>query len=470
MSQTKENMKTRSGVTASSITITCSNCGCKNIIPPEKKHKVLNCGNSGCLHPLPPQPVEVPEWLSVTGLIKYVLRYHQWPNYDEYFTKKETYEKSLNRYLVQCKEWDDVSTAPRIKSPSPDGSISLHSNVMPDKSISGELQITSPERQQIYTEVIITSRVCYQDTSQLNSTNYHQESQVNSSTKYPQMQSAPTSQSATSQYTITNHHQESHTNSRTQISQIQRKPTPQPAIPQHAITETNKEFHKITNNINPQIQNVSTSDPATSKPKSSINTPVNSYSIYTGNITTEVEREQIDYWISLHALTIDKVDKLSGIQFEEYIVFLYTILGYTCWLTTESNDFGADIIIQGSDRKKIAIQAKRYNKQVGISAVQELMSGMKYYSCSSGVIITNSELSRSANELLSKTRSITVISRKELLEMISTHIIKRQHNYTIEDFNKFRDNKKIYQISKRKKPVRSKDTYNNTTSTKGVKS
>ncbi|MFK9092798.1 restriction endonuclease [Bacillus salipaludis] len=42
-------------------------------------------------------------------------------------------------------------------------------------------------------------------------------------------------------------------------------------------------------------------------------------------------------------------------------------------LTSVTGDYGADLVLSTTD-KKIVVQAKRYNKKVGLKAVQEIVS------------------------------------------------------------------------------------------------
>ena len=59
---------------------------------------------------------------------------------------------------------------------------------------------------------------------------------------------------------------------------------------------------------------------------------------------------------------IEFVDKLDGIEFEEYIKVLLEKLGYdNVYTTPASNDYGADVIAE-KDGIKYAIQCKNYKE------------------------------------------------------------------------------------------------------------
>jgi restriction endonuclease Mrr len=95
----------------------------------------------------------------------------------------------------------------------------------------------------------------------------------------------------------------------------------------------------------------------------------------------EQQRWQQHYG-SLH---IDELKKLSGVEFENYLAKLFTYHGYTVETTAITSDYGADLILH-KDQQRIAIQAKCYTGSVGVSAVQEALSGMAYYRCHSALV------------------------------------------------------------------------------------
>lgn len=61
----------------------------------------------------------------------------------------------------------------------------------------------------------------------------------------------------------------------------------------------------------------------------------------------------------------DEIDTREGIQFEHYLKEIFKVMGYRVKRTSDSGDFGADLILEnGSDR--IVVQAKRYKSSVDI--------------------------------------------------------------------------------------------------------
>lgn len=97
---------------------------------------------------------------------------------------------------------------------------------------------------------------------------------------------------------------------------------------------------------------------------------------------------------------VDRVPRMGGIEFEEFLRDLYDALGYEVH-KTNINDQGADLIVlhQG---EKIVIQAKRYKSSVSNSAVQQVYTAKAFYDCDKAIVITNSSFTKSAREVAEK--------------------------------------------------------------------
>lgn len=112
---------------------------------------------------------------------------------------------------------------------------------------------------------------------------------------------------------------------------------------------------------------------------------------------------KIRYRYMLAGASIEKIDKMTGEEFEDYLAILYKKHGYDVKMTPKTCDFGADLLL--TDRKtgkKIVVQAKRYRGLVGEAAVQQTLSGREYYSCDDAVIVTNSHYTDAAKALAKK--------------------------------------------------------------------
>lgn len=99
--------------------------------------------------------------------------------------------------------------------------------------------------------------------------------------------------------------------------------------------------------------------------------------------------------------TTYKLEKQSGIEFENYLMNLFRQSGYDVCGTPSTGDQGADMIVTRYGRK-IAIQAKRYSSNVGNKAIQEVVSARTFYACDEAWVITNAQFTKSAMELAQK--------------------------------------------------------------------
>lgn len=99
------------------------------------------------------------------------------------------------------------------------------------------------------------------------------------------------------------------------------------------------------------------------------------------------------------------IDKMDGIEFENFLVAHFEKQGYRVKTTKKSNDFGADLILK-RDGKKTVVQAKRYKGRVGIAAIQQAYSSMGYYKADQCMVITNSYYTASAKKLAKQNKVI----------------------------------------------------------------
>jgi restriction system protein len=113
---------------------------------------------------------------------------------------------------------------------------------------------------------------------------------------------------------------------------------------------------------------------------------------------------------------IHEIDKMDGIQFEYYLKELFKSQGYIVEVTKSTGDFGADLILKNAD-KKIVVQAKRYSKNVGIKAVQEVVAAKDFYKATDAWVVSNSEFTKASIELAEKT-NVLLIDRTKLIESI----------------------------------------------------
>jgi hypothetical protein len=88
---------------------------------------------------------------------------------------------------------------------------------------------------------------------------------------------------------------------------------------------------------------------------------------------------------------IYSLDSLSGKEFEDFLRWMFQELGYAVELTKVTADSGVDLVVK-KDKDKIAIQAKRFNRNTKVSnnVVLKTHGGMGIYKCNKSMIITTS--------------------------------------------------------------------------------
>ena len=99
---------------------------------------------------------------------------------------------------------------------------------------------------------------------------------------------------------------------------------------------------------------------------------------------------------------IDEIDSMDGREFELFTGNLLRANGFENISVTQSSyDFGADVIAEKDDIR-YAIQCKRYNGAIGVSAVQEVIASKSLHDCHVACVLTNSTYTPAAIELAKK--------------------------------------------------------------------
>lgn len=104
-------------------------------------------------------------------------------------------------------------------------------------------------------------------------------------------------------------------------------------------------------------------------------------------------------------------------RFEELIADAYRRMGYRTSLTSNGPDQGIDVIAQNG-REKIVIQAKCWQNKVSNTDVLKTIGAREMVGATKAVVVTNSEFTRSALEVLQKTPGLELISKEQLREII----------------------------------------------------
>ncbi|MDQ0720691.1 restriction system protein [Paenibacillus sp. W4I10] len=123
----------------------------------------------------------------------------------------------------------------------------------------------------------------------------------------------------------------------------------------------------------------------------------------------------------LKSITIADIDKMEdGSGFEMYLYRLLIELGYSgVYKTLGSRDFGVDVVFTDREGVRNVIQAKPYSIEypVGISAVQEVFSCLRYYKAKKAIVITSSHFTESC-ETLAGINFVKLIDRTDLIHVI----------------------------------------------------
>ena len=115
----------------------------------------------------------------------------------------------------------------------------------------------------------------------------------------------------------------------------------------------------------------------------------------------------------LSGIGIADIDTLDGKQFEVYLEARFRARGYRVQRTPYQGDWGADLILE-KDGVRTAVQAKRYQKNVGVRAVQEAAAAKGKYGCDQAMVVINSQYTKAAVELAAA-NAVELWGRERLL-------------------------------------------------------
>ncbi len=129
-----------------------------------------------------------------------------------------------------------------------------------------------------------------------------------------------------------------------------------------------------------------------------------------------IRRQQLDPY----RITMQDIDQMEGSEFERYLYRLFTELGYEdTYKTQSSGDFGADLVFTDREGIRNVLQAKCYaeHNKIGLSAVQEIYSSMRYYEAEKCIVLTSSYFTK-ACETLAGVNAVTLLDRNDLIQLI----------------------------------------------------
>jgi len=124
-------------------------------------------------------------------------------------------------------------------------------------------------------------------------------------------------------------------------------------------------------------------------------------------------------------INLGEIDNMSGTHFEYFIGNHFQYKGYQVRHTKKSKDKGADLIIS-NEKGKTLVQCKRWNKKVGIKAVQEAHTARDYYNIKNAMVITNSFFSDDAIKVANKI-NVELWDRSRLINELSNNYNKNYY-------------------------------------------
>jgi restriction system protein len=95
---------------------------------------------------------------------------------------------------------------------------------------------------------------------------------------------------------------------------------------------------------------------------------------------------------------IREIDQMTGAEFERRLVVLFRALGYQVTHVGAVGDFGGDLVLSKNGTRTV-VQAKRYGKNVGVKAVQEVVAAKSMYDCTAAMVVTNRDFTAQARTL-----------------------------------------------------------------------
>lgn len=120
--------------------------------------------------------------------------------------------------------------------------------------------------------------------------------------------------------------------------------------------------------------------------------------------------------VKINVSPIEKVDSMTGEQFELFMTQYFSEHGFKTTHTPLSGDYGIDLIIE-NDFGKIGVQLKCYSKKVPQDAIREVVAGLRHYGLNSGMVVTNNYFQPSAIKLAAD-NNIMLWDRNKLIEKL----------------------------------------------------
>ena len=144
--------------------------------------------------------------------------------------------------------------------------------------------------------------------------------------------------------------------------------------------------------------------------------------IFVWAITKKIRNSKRHKTDNIDILNISQIDSLSGVEFENLLKEIFEKQCYKVQLTKSSHDFGADLILEKNGKLSI-VQAKCYSKNIGVKAVQEIISARKHYGAEELFVATNRYFSKEA-VILASEHDVRLIDRDVIAKLVRQYLPK----------------------------------------------
>jgi restriction system protein len=114
---------------------------------------------------------------------------------------------------------------------------------------------------------------------------------------------------------------------------------------------------------------------------------------------------------------ITDIDRMDGLEFENYLGWLFKQKCFHVKNIKGSHDYGADLIIRKQGLTTI-VQAKRYTKPIGVEAVQQAISAREYYNANLAMVVSNRTYTPNARKL-AQSAKVDLWNRNILINQIN---------------------------------------------------
>jgi restriction system protein len=109
-----------------------------------------------------------------------------------------------------------------------------------------------------------------------------------------------------------------------------------------------------------------------------------------------------------------EIDRMSGHEFEKKLAIMFRRLGYRVEIVgSNGGDFGGDLVVSKNGTRTV-VQAKCWKRNVGVTAVQEVVAAKAMYRAEEAMVVTNSRFTKQAHELARKNH-VKLWGRDELV-------------------------------------------------------